>query len=321
MPYHHITLEERVKIEAWLKAGASHADIAGFLGRSRSSVGEEIRRGGRDTYSAKASEKRRKNVRVEANAQLKKIVPESELASEIEAKLKLYWSPEQITGRLRKERRKGKKKDVPCHETIYRYIYGERPEFRIYLRCRKGKYRRRYGTKIREKKREDLKKRRIDTRPKIVEKRTRIGDWEGDTIVGSEKTIHALTHVERKSGYLLIDKLERATAQETTKKTCKRFNKLPKKKRRTETFDNGVTFSEHEIIARDTGMDIFFAYPYHSWERGTNENTNGLVRQFLPKGSPFKHVTQRKLDRIAKLLNNRPRKRHGYLTPQEVFNR
>lgn len=322
MPYHHITFEERVKIEAWIKANHTNSEIARFLGRSRSAIGDEIARGGgRDSYSAKRSEARRKDVRKAANTTLKKIVPDSVLAREIEAKVKLYWSPEQISGRLRKGLKGKAKRAIPCHETIYSYIYEKRSELKKYLRCRKGRYRRRYGTKLREKKREELKKRRIDTRPKIIEKRTRIGDWEGDTIVGGEKTQHVLTHVDRTSGYLLMDKLEHATAEETRKKTCARFSKLPKKKCRTSTYDNGVTFSEHELTARETSMDIYFAYPYHSWERGTNENANGLVRQFLPKGSPFKNITQQKLDRIAKLINNRPRKRHGYFTPQEVFNR
>jgi len=207
-----------------------------------------------------------------------------------------------------------------CHETIYSYIYRDRPDLKKYLRCRKGKYRRRYGTKIREKRREQAKKKRIDTRPQIIEERSRIGDWEGDTIVGKEKTKHILTHVDRKSGLLMADKLELATAENTRKITTKRFKKIAKKNYHTITYDNGIQFTEHEALERDLNIDIYFAYPYHSWERGTNENTNGLLRQFIPKGGPFKDISQHKINHYVKLINTRPRKRLNYLTPLEVFN-
>lgn len=319
MPYYHITLEERVKIEAWKDAGHSNGEIAEFLGRDRSTIGRELRRSDGDHYRAKAADKRRREVRKKVNKQLQKIIPNSPLAQDIEKRLRTYWSPEQITGRMRKERKGAKKREIPCHETIYQFIYHICPELKPFLRCRKGKYRRRYGTKIRENRREKEKKQRIDTRPKIVETRGRIGDWEGDTIVGGEKTKHILTHVDRKSRYLLADKIDQATAASVRKKTVARFNKIAKKKRHTITYDNGVQFEEHEITARETNTNIYFAYPYHSWERGTNENTNGLLRQFFPKKSLFKEVTQQRIDRVAKLLNTRPRKRLDYQTPQEVF--
>lgn len=318
MPYKHITKEERVKIEAWIEAGETNSKMASWLGRSRSSVGDEINRnGGRKKYKAKEAEKRRVAIRKNQNATLRKIVPGNNIAQTIEEGMKQYWSPEQIVGRARQEH---PSEGFVCHETIYRFLYLERPEFMKFLRCRKGKYRRRYGTKIRENRRELAKKKRIDLRPKIVETRKRLGDWEGDTIVGKEKTKHILTHVDRKSGFLIADKLERATAEAVRKVTTTRFRRLPKKKRHTITYDNGRQFENHEVTARDISVDIFFAYPYHSWERGTNENTNGLLRQFFPKGSPFKNITQQKIDRVAKLINTRPRKRLGYRTPLEVFN-
>lgn len=317
MRYKHITKEERVKIEAWIETGETNGSIAGFLGRHRSTIGDEIKRnGGRKRYKARQAEKRRKKIRKKENARLRKIVPGSKAAETIESGLRQYWSPEQVVGRARKEHPSDA---FVCHETVYRYVYAKRPDLQKFLRCHKGKYRRRYGTKLREKRREEAKKKRIDTRPKIVEQRKRVGDWEGDTIVGKEKTQHILTHVDRKSGRLFADKVEYATAEQVRKITTKRFRRLPKNKRHTITYDNGVQFEEHETTERDTGMDIYFAYPYHSWERGTNENTNGLLRQFYPKGSPFKHVTQQKLDRVVKLINTRPRKRHNYQTPLEVF--
>ncbi|MDF1498054.1 MAG: IS30 family transposase [Patescibacteria group bacterium] len=204
-------------------------------------------------------------------------------------------------------------------DSIYDFIYTERKDLVKYLRCQKGKYRRRYGTRIREKQREEAKKKRIDTRPEIVKTRERIGDWEGDTIVGKEKTIHILTHVERKSGMLFADKLEKATAELTREKTIKRFEKIPRKKKYTLTYDNGTTFASHQDTERKIKIGIYFAFPYHSWERGCNENANGLLRQFFPKKSSFANINQKDIDKAYRLINNRPRKRLNYLTPYEVF--
>ncbi len=187
-----------------------------------------------------------------------------------------------------------------------------------YLRCQKGKYRRRYGTRIREKHREEQKKKRIDKRPSEVEKKKRVGDWEGDTIVGKDKS-HILTHVDRKSGFGIADKLSRGLAELMSKITQERFRNIPKNKRHTITYDNGTTFSEHELTEKKTKIDIYFANPYHSWERGCNENFNGLLRQFFPKKSSFATVTQEQIEKVIKLINNRPRKRLNYRTPAEVF--
>ena len=315
MPYQHITREERVKIEAWKQAGESNGDIARFLGRSRSTIGRELKRNG-NLYKALPAERRRIEVRRASNATRRKILAGSALAKYIEEGIKKYWSPEQVSGRMKRDH---PNKPSVCHETIYKYIYKEQPELKKYLRCRKGKYRRRYGTKIREKRREEAKKKRIDVRPAIVEYRSRIGDWEGDTIVGKEKIKHILTHVDRKSGLLLADKVERATAEQVRKITTRRFKKIAKKKCHTITYDNGVQFAEHETLERDLQIAVYFAHQYRSWERGTNENANGLLRQFIPKGSPFQNITKQKLDRYVKLINTRPRKRHNYLTPLEVF--
>lgn len=322
MPRHHITGEERVKIEMLWREGYAKNAIADALGRHRSSIGRELERNFAElfgmTYRAKEAEHRRKKVRTDANATLRKLVPGSVLTTTVEEGLRNHWSPEQVAGRLRRDHGG---KAVICHETIYRHVYGHRRELISFLRHgRKRRYRRRHGTKIREKRREEAKKKRIDARPKIVERRERVGDWEGDTIVGKEQTIHVLTHVDRKSGFLFADKLQRATAEATRKATTKRFRRLPKKKRCTVTYDNGVQFAEHETLERDLKLPVYFAYPYHSWERGTNENTNGLLRQFLPKRSSFAGLQQRTLDGYVKLINTRPRKRLDYRTPEEVFN-
>jgi len=221
-------------------------------------------------------------------------------------KIKKCWSPEQIAGRLKRKYHLDKGRHIG-KDSIYKFIYQERANLVKYLRCQKDKYRRRYGTRIMEKQREALKKRRIDKRPEIVEVKVRIGDWEGDTVIGTDKKPAILTHLERKSGLLLADKLERATGE------------ITKSKKHTVTYDNGSEFSEHELMKRETGLAVYFAYPYHSWERGANENANGLLRQFFPKKTPFASITHGQIQKAVRLLNNRPRKRHNYLTPYEAF--
>lgn len=318
--YQHITKEERFKIEAYLEDKLGIREIGRRLGRSPSSIHSELKNKTtkKSVYNARVADRMsRTRVRL-ANRREKKIRKGSELEKEIVKDLKKTWSPEQISGRMKLL---NKNKPVISKQTIYTWIDTERKDLRPHLRYKKSKYRRKHGTKIREKRREEAKKKRIDTRPKIIEKRTRLGDWEGDTVVGSEKTIHLLTHAERKSRYFLVDKVDGATAEKVRHITTKRFQKLPRYKRQTITYDNGVQFSEHEALERDLGISVYFAHPYHSWERGTNENTNGLLREFFPKRSAFKNITKQKLDRAVKLLNNRPRDCLGYRTPEEVFNK
>ena len=248
-----------------------------------------------------------------ANKARVKIEVDSEISELIYTRLKEDWSPEQISGRFRKDK-------VACisYQTIYNYIYLNQRSWIRHLRILgiKGKYRRKYGTKIREKLREVTKKKRIDIRPEIIN--IRLGDFEGDTIVGLEKTIHILTHVDRQSGYLIADKVE-ATSQSVHNQTLISLKALPKNKLQSITYDNGTQFSKHEYTEQKLGIPIFFAFPYHSWERGTNENTNGLLRKYYPKKTPFKDITKEDLDKVVKTINTRPRKRLGYLTPTEVF--
>jgi IS30 family transposase len=326
--YTHFTNEERMNLGYLYGLNTSIREIAKTLNKNPSSISRELNRNkdpvsGRYLYGLadRLSHERRARV----NRKLKKVYIDSELEEYVISKLKLDWSPQQISGRMREDIKNGldvgfSLKECITYQTIYQYIEKDKPELKQYLRFnRKGKYRRKYRTKLREKQREESKKKRIDTRPGIVETRERIGDWEGDTIVGGEKTIHILTNVDRKSGYLLADKLDRATAEETRQAYIQRFNKLPRKKKRTLTLDNGIQFSKHERIEQELKLPIYFAYPYHSWERGTNENTNGLLRQYFPKKTKFKSITKQKLDKVVKRINTRPRKRLGYLTPEEVF--
>jgi len=321
MSHKHITSFQRNELSALLRAGLKQKDIAKLLNKTPSAICQELKRNKADTitgYSAKIAKENTRERRIKANKRFRKIDNSEWIKKYIIKKIEKYWSPDQISGRIKKkwpdklERHIGK-------DSIYEFIYEERKDLVKYLRCQKGKYRRRYGTRIREKEREEQKKKRIEERPAEVKWRVRVGDWEGDTIVGSDK-LHILTHVDRKSGYGLVDKLGRGLAELTRKKTEERFEKIPKNKKHTITYDNGVTFFEHELTERNTGMNIYFANPYHSWERGCNENFNGLLRQFFPKKSSFAKIEQKDIERVVKLINNRPRKRLNYLTPTEVFN-
>jgi transposase, IS30 family len=316
MGYTHITKEQRYKIQSWLELSMPQDEIAARLGKGEGSVSREISRNQNASgkYTAGLADKKSNKRRMTGKRQSRKLIKDKKLRRAVFAQLKKKKSPEQIGG---KRKRDGKAYVV--HETVYSYIYDYAPNWKQYLRQKKGKYRRRHGTKDREYIREQAKKRRIDERPAIVELRTEIGHWEGDTIRGKEKTTAIATHVERVSGYALADKLDHATAENLKQKTVRSFARIPTEKKKTETLDNGVEFSEYELMERETGMEIFFAYPYHSWERGTNENFNGLLRQYFPKGSNFATVTQKDVSRAVRELNHRPRKRLKYLTPYEVF--
>jgi IS30 family transposase len=320
MSHKHITSFQKNELSVLLRAGLKQNRIAKLLGKTPSAIYQELKRNRCNNqigYSSKIAKRKTKERRILANSRFKKIENNKWLRRYTIKKLKLYWSPEQISGRLRTDYINDKSKQIG-KDSIYKYVYNQRKDLVKYLRCQKGKYRRRYGTRIREKQREEQKKRRIDVRPEIVEKRERIGDWEGDTVIGKDKS-HILTHVERKSGYGLADKLEKGLAELTRKKTEERFNSLPKSKKHTITYDNGSTFAEYELTEKNTGVIIYFANIYHSWERGCNENFNGLLRQFFPKKSSFANITQEDIDKVIKLINNRPRKRLDYKTPAEMF--
>lgn len=320
MSYHQLSSGDRSCIGICLRKRFKPSDIAKELGVHRSTITRELKRNidpSTGKYHARIANTLTLEKRNIANQQHCVIKNNEYLQRQIEEKLvKENWSPEQIAGRWRTE-----KKETLCHETIYQYIYRERPDLRKSLPRKSNKYRKKRGSKQRGKEREYAKKRWIDDRPKIIEERARYGDWEGDTIVGKERKQRILTHVERKSGYLLADKLERGLSINVRYATAKAFKEIPRSKKYTITYDNGTEFSSHEMIERDTNMTIFFAHIYHSWERGTNENTNGLIRRYLPKGSKFANLKHETLKQIVDKINHRPRKRLNYRTPYEVFHR
>lgn len=311
--------DNRVELAILLNAGKNQSQCSRILGMHRISIHEEINRN-KDPdgiYRGGHAHKRAMARRKSAKRPYRKIENDSNLRKYILEKLRKYWSPEQIAGRLKKV----------CggfplisHEPIYRYVYEERPDLVRYLRHQKCKYRRKRGTRAHMKLNKALKVRRIGERPVVVDERTRIGDWEDDTVIGKEKVQRIWTCVERKSGYAMADKLEQVTAEIVHEKNVERWKKIPRRKKHTLTRDNGLEFGDYDsTLERKTGMKVYRATEYHSWERGTNENWNGLFRQFCPKGVYFATITQYQIDKAVQLLNDRPRKRLGYSTPREVF--
>lgn len=301
-----------------MHAGKSQNECARLLGMHRTNVCLEIHRN-KDpdgVYRGGHAHQRYLKRRKEAKKKEKRIENDAELRHYIVRRLKLWWSPEQIAGRLKRLHTES----VICHETIYSFIYKERPDLVKYLRRQKNKYRRKRGTKAREERNKASKVRMIAERPDVVAQRIRIGDWEDDTVVGKEKVQRIWSCVERRSGFGMGEKLETVTAEIMHEKNVERFKKIPRTKRLTLTRDNGPEFGEYDrTLERKTGLEVYRANAYHSWERGSNENWNGLLRQFFPKGTLFATITPYQVQRAVRLLNNRPRKRLGYATPREVF--
>lgn len=312
MGYKQIGNEDYGCIAKMLKANFSYGEIARTINKNVSSVSRHVRdNGGRENYDVRDVKRRKRYTRIDAVSS-KRIIKGSLLTS-ITKLLQDHLSPEQIEGKLA-----GKGKEISA-STIYRYIDERAPHLKMYLRSQKGKYRRKRGTKKREVERELTKKRRIDERPDIVNRRGRLGDFEGDTVLGKDKRVRIVTYVDRRSGYLIAFLLPYMNARLVTTLTLKYFKRIPRNKKKTITFDNGIEFYDWESLEERSKMIIYFCYPYHSWERGTNENTNGLLRQYFPKKYDFNLITEEELKHVVKKLNNRPRKRLGFKTPRQVF--
>lgn len=312
MAHKHIGPEDWPVIARMLRAGFTGSEIARTIGKDPSAVNRHIKQnGGRDTYDAREVRRKKHHARITAMDSIR--VLKGVLLRRVIALLKEHYSPEQIAGVL------AEKGSTLAASTIYRYIKERAPHLKKYLRSQKGKYRRKRGTKIRENARELAKKRRIDERPKIVERRGRLGDLEGDTMLGRDKRVRIVTLVDRRTGYLIAYLLPKHNAELLTKLAVQKLKRLPKDKRRTLTLDNGTEFSDWERLEKQTGLTIYFAYPYHSWERGTNENTNGLLRQYFPKSMDFNLITPKELADVVNRINNRPRKRLKFKSPRQLF--
>ena len=321
MSHHQLTQTNRIEIAILFRTGMSYRAIARHVGCHHSTVGRELCRHSWHNpsgYHAREARMQLKRTRLAANQHRRKLPRNEALVAIITAKLCVNWSPEQIAGWLRRTRHQYQ----ICAQTIYDWIYTSARHLRRHLHCRKGKYRRTRANSLRKAFREVQKEqRRIDQRPAHIMTRNRYGHWEGDTVHGNAHSGYIATLVERKSGYLFAIKLARATGEAFEQAVTLCLKQLPTRLSQTLTLDNGPEMADYEAIERSTGTRVYFANPYHSWERGTNENTNGLLRFYFPKALSFTGLTQEHLDVAVQELNTRPRKRLGYRTPEQMLKR
>lgn len=314
MPYHQITVAERYMLGRLLQHRMSLAAIARVLGRARSTVSREVRRNGsgRATYASTHAD-----AQARARASTARRRPQFTATdwARVETLLREDWSPEQVAGRLRRCRRR-----AISHTTIYRHIWADRRaggQLYRHLRSARKKRRKRYGAS--DSRGRVIGKRPITARPRGAEHRSRFGHWEGDTLRGAGRGgPGVVTLVERKSGFVAIGQVsERSTAAVNYR--LRHLIKAQPRPVRTLTLDNGAEFHQYAALERELATRFYFATPHHAWERGTNENTNGLLRQYLPKGVSMAHLTQQDCNRLARRLNRRPRKRLAYRTPEECY--
>lgn len=312
--YRRLTYEDRCQLYALHKAGKTQAEIGQALGFSQGTVSRELarnagRRGYRFQQAQRSAQARQQQIR----HQPRKLT--SRVRRAIARKLRAErWSPEQLSFWLRAERGL-----TLSHEWIYRMVWDDKRrggDLWRFLR-RRGKHYNRRGAQHAGR---GVIPYRIDIaeRPAIVDSKSRLGDWEGDTIVGKQHKGALLTHVERKSLFTTISKLSRPTAQATHRATVQRLTPW-RNHVHTITYDNGKEFAGHRHTAQCLQAHVFFATPYHAWERGVNENTNGLIRDFFPKGTDFTTIHPATVAKVERLLNRRPRKSLGFHTPNEVF--
>lgn len=318
MDYKHLTEEERYQIDDLKREGLSQNKIAKRIRRSPSTLSRELNRnkGERGWKPRQAQLKAVERLITRGSSNAKKV---SEDAWRYAKKhlTEDQWSPQQIAGRAAVE-----ELEIISHETIYQRILEDKTaggNLYTHLRCKK-KRKKRYGS-ARSTRGTIPNRVDIDQRPAIVENRKRTGDWEGDTIIGSHTGGAVIASmVERKSRFTVLAKAKNKTTTAVIKSINQRMLPIADLVH-TVTLDNGREFSLHELMAALLNADVYFAKPYHSWERGLNENTNGLVRQYFPKKIPFDNITDYDLQRVARKLNNRPRKCLGYKTPFEVFSK
>ena len=308
--YTQLTQIERYQIYALKRAGHTPAEIARIIGRHRSTISRELDRnkGGRGWRPKQAQEFAESRSHDKFQGRL---APDNWTL--IDTLLRKRWSPEQISGRLLAER------DIEVsHEWIYQHVQQDKDaggDLHKHLR-HQAKRRKRYGSKDRRGRIPQAIS--IDNRPIVVDSKERIGDWEGDTVVGKNHSGALVTLVDRYSCFLVMGAVERRTSELVGKAMVELL--LPHKvKVHTITLDNGMEFADHQWVSMMLQADIYFAHPYSSWERGLNENTNKLVRQYLPKSRDLRGVTDEEVKVVTDALNSRPRKNLGYLTPNEVF--
>ncbi|MGH8672025.1 MAG: IS30 family transposase [Burkholderiales bacterium] len=321
MSSNQLTLKERYVIYHLKLYGLSYREIGRRLGRHHSTISREVLRNGpkfpgwvyRDDMALERAVERR------GRARHHRKYDHPPLVTYVERKLAADWSPEEISGRLQIDYPDDEEMRLST-EAIYRWIYRDATQGGVLYghlrRLHKKRHKQRHYGSLR-----GLIPGRVSIheRPAIVRSRRRFGDWEGDSVIGTHKGGALASHVERNSRYLVAAKLIDRTAQTFTQTCVNAFRRVPKVLRKTLTLDNGKEFSRFQQIENQTGIDIYFADPYAAWQRGTNENTHGLLRQYFPKGSDFSKITQTDVACAVRKPNHQPRKCLHYRTPHEVF--
>jgi transposase, IS30 family len=327
MKFKHFSIEEREKIQELVWQKTSIRTIAKVLNRSPSSVSREINR----TIPLKRSYKPRvahsKALQKRESRGRKLRLKSGFIRRYVLAGLKSGLSPEQIAGRLHLEY----PDESISHEAIYQYIYNQvhrnghgtmKPGYHDLRKYLKRRHKRRGQKGMRSVQRVFRPRgTSIDERPKEIELRQSTGHWETDSVVSRKSKVGLNTLVERKTGLVFISKIKNSKAETTKNTIVKRFSSLPDNLRQTVTSDNGHENFLYDEVQKELGIQWFFAHPYHSWERGTNENTNGLIRWYFPKGTDFDRISDEEINAVETALNNRPRKRLGWMTPLEAFNK
>jgi IS30 family transposase len=314
--YSHLTVEERDQISVLKAEGLSLRRIAKELGRNHTTISRELDRNAppvrKGRYlSHKAHER---SVERKSQAHQRDRLKNEDIRQYVELGLSTHWSPEQISGRMPRDL----EGQTISHEAIYQYIYKERHDL-VEALTRHHRKRQKRGHSRKHRKPHIPNRISIENRPKFVEKRIQVGHWERDSLVSRASKACLDVKVERKSRKLLLNKLERKTAEAVRIVVIASLKPFPSHLRRSLTYDNGTEHAEHEKINKALGTKSYFCHPYSSWERGTNENMNGLIRRFFPKKTDFSKVSVKQIKRIEFLLNNRPRKCLNYKTPDEVF--
>ena len=310
---HHLTLEERDRIAQLRHQGVDQKGVAAALGRSRATISRELRRNGagEDYYAGQAQ---RESERRRRERPLVRKMDDPQINQQVREGLAQEWSPEQIAGRL-EQRHSDRSGHTVSPQTIYAWIKQDpqREHWESLLRRRGKRPRRRKEAAGR------ADSARIAGRPKVIEERLRLGDFEGDTVLGPPGAGGLATLVDRKSRLTIVVKVPSKNADQVHQKLKQRLQKLDQARRCSITFDNGTEFARCHRLEKHLGLKLYFADPGCPYQRGTNENTNGLIRQYFPKGTDFRNVSHHEVRRVEKLLNTRPRACLGYRTPNEVF--
>ena len=322
--YRRLNLDEREEISRGLAIGESISQIARCLGRHKSTISREVHQAGMNRWKYRAARSQKRSFRCAQRRRggKYKLLSRRPLWNVIEGLLKKCWSPEQIVKRLGKEYPNNDAMRI-SHEAIYAYLYVlPRGELKKeLLACLRRNHKRRYKRGARNQpscgRPQDMVL--IDERPTDIEERLLPGHWEGDLILGKSCQSMLGTLVERKTRFLMLVPLKTKRSEEVRKSFARKVKRLPRQLRQTLTYDQGAEMTQHKLFTKETRMKVYFAHPQSPWERGTNENTNGLIRQFFPKGTDFRKVSSRSIRRVEYLLNDRPRKVLDWDKPCEAF--